>query len=421
MQKLLTTAKAIELITTHVESNYDVDFNKKYTKYYYYILYNIWTLQSTIKDKEMVDISQVTFINWLNINYKSKKLVEIIKRDLITLGLVETDNYYYKTTTKTGAVKSKCIGYKLSGIFFNNTDIQIIDFKAPKAIKKELEALPAYKNHISSLKSLKIDYTGCVAYINEKLKLGNFKIKSKNGIERTLTDEIAKTWILHAFNVKNKYFYFTKGKKVDRVYSNLTNFPSKLKEFLFFNKGINCVVTDIVNSQPLFINVMMFNDGIIDENFKKDCENGVFYEELMKITGEDRDTTKTLVYTHILFGKHKDNTKLMSAMKTLYPIAYQYIKDKKGDNDTCEVFNEDDNDYSIVYTGEGNKTFSHMLQNTEAELIMNVTRTVLHKHKQLGLTIHDAVFYEEIHKDTIEAELTREFNKYKITPKIITK
>lgn len=422
-QKLLTTTKAVELITNHLENNYDADYNKKYSKYYYYIIYQIWTL-STMVDakKEYTLISAALFIEWLNINYKSKRLVDLIKQDLMQIGLLESDQYYFKTTSRTGNVKSKCIGYKLSPIFFNNTTIQIIDFKAPKAIKKELEILPIYSKHIDSLKKIKIDYTSCINFIEEKLKQGDFKIKSKGGVARVLNDEIAKTWILHAFNMKNKYFYFTKGKKVERVYSNLTNFPSKLKGFLFFNKHIKCVVTDIVNSQPLFINVMMYKDGIIDEAFKKDCEDGIFYDVLTKYTLEDRDTTKTMVYTNILFGKHRDNTKLMQAMKALYPIAYQYIKDKKGDNDTSEVFNEEDNDYSIVYTGDGNKSFSHMLQNIEAELIItDVTRTVLHKNKQLGLTIHDAIFYEEQHTKQVEAEIIKQFNKYKITPKLITK
>jgi hypothetical protein len=416
-QKILTTTKAVELITEFLEKNYDIDFNEKYSKYYYYIIYKFWTYSTHIKDIEYTNISNNVFRTWLNINYKTKRLVDIIKSDLLELGLLESDGSYYKFNNGN-KIKSKAIGYKLTDIFFNNTDIKILDFIAPKKIKKELEILPAYKNHIKSLKSLKIDYIGCINFINEKVKEGNYEIKPKNGEIRILTEEIAKTWILHAFNIKNKYYYFSKGKKVDRVYSNLTNFPSKLKDFLFFNKGIKTGVKDIVNSQPLFINVMMFNDGIIDENFKSDCENGIFYEELMKITKQDRDTTKTLVYTYILFGKHNDNTPLMKAMKTLYPIVYQYIKDKKGNNDTSEVFNEDDNDYSIIYTGDGNKTFSHILQNTEAELIMNVTKKILHKNNQLGLTIHDAIFCEEIHYDKIVKELIAEFGKYNITPKI---
>lgn len=438
-EKILLTPKSVELISNYVQTNYTSDYSTKYLKYYYYILYNVWVHSQKFHNLTYVPIAKGMWRSWLSVRIKTKALVDIIKDDLVTLGILECDNYYYSTTRQNGDKKFKVLGYKLSESFFMvqkyttysiskineyeysiSNKISVLDFTAPKTIYKELELNDTYRYHITSLKELKIDYINALNFINTNINKLSIKPKPRTTTPRILTEDVALNWTLHCFMVQNKYFYLNKGNDVDRLFTNLTNFPGKLKDFLYFNKGIPCKAVDVVNSQPLLINALMYQDGVTDVNYLSDCEQGLFYEKMntamgLELNEHNRNVIKVQVYTYILFGKTNEATKLMKAFKLLYPIAYKYIVEQKQYGDVIEVIDGDDTEYKD--DSRGNNKFAIRLQNIEAAIVMKAAETV-HKKKLLCLTIHDALFVEEHNKSFAEKQLIKEFNKYNINPKI---
>ena len=103
----------------------------------------------------------------------------------------------------------------------------------------------------------------------------------------------------------------------ERLHTQITNLSKNYRKYLRID-GKKLVEIDIVNSQPWLASLV-----IDDEQFNKDCIDGVIYEKLM-IDGYERDKVKKCLY-FIMFGgwqvRGKGDIKFLNNFKTLYPKA----------------------------------------------------------------------------------------------------
>lgn len=183
----------------------------------------------------------------------------------------------------------------------------------------------------------------------------------------------------------------------ERLHTQITNLSKNYRKYLKID-GKKLVEIDIVNSQPWLASLV-----IDDEQFNKDCIDGVIYQKLMMDCYE-RDKVKKCLY-FIMFGgwqvRGKGDTKFLNNFKTLYPKAQEKI----------EELNKDDH-----------KNLARLLQKTEANLMIKNVWSRLFDNKIKSLTIHDSIMIKEEDleqaKNILEEEILKsgyELPKIKIT------
>lgn len=222
-------------------------------------------------------------------------------------------------------------------------------------LESNLDASNATKSYIiDNLYEFDINTTEATEWLN---KYTNISVRAKKINKFTLRN----------FNNTMYYNYDVNG----RLHTKFTSLKKELRQkFVKTKNGENTKEIDIANSQPLFLNYLMYKNDVIDKSFKYDVLNGLLYDKIGKKLNINRNEAK--VYTFkILFGKNngKDNI-----FDKLYPITYSFIKKFKQKN---------------------YKRLSKELQKIESNFMFNNVCPALHANGIKFITIHDSIIIPE--------------------------
>jgi hypothetical protein len=228
----------------------------------------------------------------------------------------------------------------VNGFAVINLDLNLLNEKYVKKKKFDNDKkLKPYQKYIDNTYMTSIDMR---FYIQFLMKNVNKKIGyDKKGNIKYLTIERINSYINRALLFNNKNFYFTIA-DYGRFYSSITEIPSIAHPFLYFNdenresqnklfydeifglisyddmfgdiyeqgmakqeinKEKKWKFIDVVNCQPLLLAALIKND-----EYKKDVEQGVFYDKLARALHlvnpqkeYNRETAKLYSYKYIFF------------------------------------------------------------------------------------------------------------------------
>jgi len=316
------------------------------------------------KDSTLLQIPSSVFIHYFS-DRKYKQYVDILKELEVISDVPYNDGSFYNKE------KGICKQYRVFNNYMNEDDLCIVVLKEDRAkfeFINEIEDLD--KRAIDTLKNTEVNVKEAIAaeiqhcYDNE---LSTYTLR--NRISRILY-------------TKRKR-YIKKGKSVDRIYHSFTNLSKVARKHL----NVKFYDIDIKNCQPLLLVAFLSkNELSFDQDYKNDCESGLFYERFVGINDWDRDQVKTQLYKSIFFGFNR-RSKINKRFKELYPSTWSSL-------DT-----------------QVNGTLASKLQNLEAELFNNLTPIKSKKY----FTLFDAIYFDNINDiSKLNTEILNFFNKYDI-------
>ncbi|MCU0421637.1 MAG: hypothetical protein MUC81_02410 [Bacteroidia bacterium] len=276
---------------------------------------------------------------WVKGSYNKGYLSEFICDRLIEWNIIQCDgSYRVRARNYSRGVKntSKALGYR-----FNPCLLQSDSWKEYEStvdvnpnLKKNLKRNnPDHSLAIDFLFDLTVDMEAVIKYCYGNMGM---RLKPKKDKERWLTYARARHWISLAMKVHLGHHYYKRDGD-SRVYSTITSYPSKLKQFLRY-KGEPLVNIDIANSQPLLLCLL---PGFDDVQYKSDVQNGILYERLMVTAGLsdtieeakicfERDLVKTEFFQYVLYKKKGMpfdlEQRVVKAFAYIYPEAFEFIK-----------------------------------------------------------------------------------------------
>jgi hypothetical protein len=237
----------------------------------------------------------------------------------------------------------------------------------------------SYKKHIRDCYDVKVDLSDYALWLrkNKGIKLKPI-IKKGIVIERTLNEERIFDYLNTALKVNLGNLWFTISEE-GRFYNTITNMSYTALPFIKL-KGKKVIEIDVKNCQPLLLATIINN-----VKYKKDVEEGVFYDNMAKKLNMKRDKFKVLSYKYIFFSNKKLNSgKIYVALNNLYP----------GFIDEINRLREEIN-------------ISRELQKLESQIMVNAIGDMEYKM----MLRHDAVFvYKENYKH-IRNQVNIEFSK----------
>ena len=200
-------------------------------------------------------------------------------------------------------------------------------FKNTRNMDYWLKKYPEYTNLINDCynTSIKIDDFVSWLYNNSGKKLED---KMINGFltKRYLTSERIIMYTNKALKLHFKNLWF-KVSNEGRFYSSITNLPSDCKEYLeLYSKKI--IELDVSNCQPLLLASLIKN-----LEYKKDAENGVFYDKMAAKIGCKRLKFKNYSYKYLFFSnKILKSGIIYKAINECYPLLIEQINNIKKQN-----------------------------------------------------------------------------------------
>lgn len=379
-----------------------------------------------------------------------KRYTDTILQELITNGIVETDRHYINNHKSTGyrisnEYNTKCV---LRNIFktevwvkkmqkmhndyvakldkdlateWNNLNqICINDEKAFAFIDEKYAAtmglLESFKDSLDIPYSFltKIYYSGLIAeskfcrsvYSLMVVHLLEDELKRKENANITayqlLKESITSQYNADIISIKkivNEDYFIEQPDKESRIYTNLTNISTDLRQFLYHKTGKNFVNQDIKNSQPYIFNILL-RDKYKGQVLPKDVQDyitltstGKFYEYVMNLLDVPEENRKAF--------------KIQFFAKIFYCTTHYSVRTKEG-----KLFeNEFPNVYKLInqYKEESYKNLSIKMQKTEANIILHGIGGEL---KQRGIwysTIHDSVVVMKEHQEEVKALIISKF------------
>jgi len=369
--------------------------NKDFTWHYLFIVSYIRTApyyDRTFYSKGFVNLNINHLRKLVSYDY-AKKFLD----DLIMYGIIETDNFYIKS--------SKSKGYKLSDKY-KTEKFRLVEIEDIELNKKLTDVLN--KPRFDLLKST--DGYGYITRCMDNLILDRKKA------QRFVRDKIDKSedkriefckMVIELFDTK----FATKDDTGDRLHNNLTNAPTEFRKFLSFdNKPL--FQADIRNSQPFFLYCFLKSNCSIKEtelNKYRDvvCKYGFyeFFAEKMgiKLTEKSRSKFKKRIFGGVLFDKNrKDLSDYEKVFEQEFPEIFYVVRRIKT---------------------ERYKDVAIMLQKTESRFIFSCVETLMYlTKKQIPLfTVHDSISTTEEYIDLVENVMLEKFEKeFSIIPKIKT-
>jgi len=245
------------------------------------------------------------------------------------------------------------------------------------------------KKMIDTIRNVSIDYKGAIQAEIAHYKKGNI---DANKLRMRLNK-------LFSLNGKRTIHY---GNKVNRVYTSLSNLSKISREYLHIY-GTRFENLDIVNCQPLLLCYYLIkNDLLIDQEYIKDCEAGVLYENFYEKIGDNeidkqkRDKAKEHLYKSIYFDFQPAYI-VHKKFAELYPQTYCSLE-----KITAEFYLD-----TIKLAG--------ILQNVEAEIFNDLVPA----NSKYYFTLFDAVYFTDITDiSQLENDIYSKFAAFGIKPKI---
>lgn len=331
----------VEALESKLEENELTDYWQRFIDILIGIMLASSTLDFDIFEAETyTPISVNRFRGWVDGSYKGKNPADHIIRCLKQWNIIQCNNFY--RTRQSGYVRGMDkgnavpLGYRLHPCFFeDSTWCQVGYNDQPDPYKKKnlKRRNPGHSLAIDFLFDLTVDMEAVIKYCYDNIGM---RLKPKKDKERWLTCARAKHWISLAMKVHLGHHYYKRDGD-SRVYSTITSYPSKLKQFLRY-KGEPLVNIDIANSQPLLLCLL---PGFDDVQYKSDVQNGILYERLMVTAGLsdtieeakicfERDLVKTEFFQYVLYKKKGMpfdlEQRVVKAFAYIYPEAFEFIK-----------------------------------------------------------------------------------------------
>jgi hypothetical protein len=393
--KLLIPVKLIDKISDAIDidaelSNLKEKNKQKLTKRLIELWYFIYQKQINDKDvknlKFYVDIHSNEFTKFdimvEGVRLRQSNLLKL----LISVDLIKTTNSY---SVGRNSNSWKIITDFLS--FSSLTEFKInfnLIFKGTKNKEFWLNKYPNHKSLIEDAYNVSIDLDSYLNWMNNNVGIElNPVYNKKTGLleKRFLTEERIYLHFNLALKVNLKNIWF-KLSNEGRFYSSISNLPSNSIDFIKLY-GFETARVDIKNCQPLLLSSMISN-----EEFKKDCESGVFYDRIRTaLSGEsasflNRAEVKLMCYKFIFFGsKPLKSGRLYNAMEKVYKGATSEINSIKQD-----------------------KCLAKELQKKESDIFVKK----IGKIKLFKLLRHDEVIVTVNDEDKIKKYLINEFKRH---------
>jgi hypothetical protein len=376
----------------YIPSNLDLNSEKHRDKYYLIItlIFSGRVFLQRKNSDSFIQLYSLFLKSVINGRYK-----EYI-RDLIQIGVIETDDRYIKKT------KSKA--YRLTEEYRNvkkkrvkiEDDKIISKYWKYKAERKKKITVGQHKYLYKCLEQVEIDYEAAKDFLN-----------------KTVTDiKQFDYWNYSIDKIYNKDWDFAVDKTAGRLHNNITNLSKKLRPFLIYDCQ-KLIEIDISNCQPLLFNILIsryylrYADccGIytpyVPQNsdirhYRELTEQGRFYEFMMeelKIR-EDRALFKIRLFAKVFYGRDVESEELIK-FKKIFPDVSDVIKHYK----------------KVNY-----KYLSIELQKLEAEIMINSVVPRLLEKEVFLLTIHDSILTTSENVDTVRKAILFEFRKYNLNP-----
>lgn len=389
--KLFKTIQVISLVGNHDTENKEcyhvgIKYHLEHLNYKKQDILNTMDDITTYLKRYGIEISPVTLANKEikeNNKYGLNELFEL------TCDVTKSD-YLYKTPTKT------LLNKKYNG----SNAIRILGNKHVDKFRLDTDAAYQYI-HDSIVKiSNKSEFD---RYFNNVKNTISFMIWAVKHIEA----EASNGTLL--FRRSKAHYKGVKGKLIhpSRVYTNLTNLPSDLRQFMV--GASEMVMLDITNSQPLFFN------KIIESYLKKDKKNVVlkFEYELFK---EKTIAGKWYEYMRDEIYKLKPDRQARNQCKKNWMLlAYS----KNGNQKRVKApFNKHFPELNkIIIAGKvtAHREFAVRLQSEESKVFIDSICKKLIKNEIIPFVIHDAIVVNKTEcskaKSIMEECLTKHFGK----------
>ena len=274
--------------------------------------------------------------------------------------------------------------YRVNTSFISNdlTEVELDFDKIYRKLNNKEYWIKKYPKHIKNIKEsydVTIDLGAYINWLNSNKGI-ELKPVITNGVlsKRYLTEERIFDYIQDALKVNFSNLWF-KVSDEGRFYNSLTNLSYTTLSFLSL-KGKSVVELDVVNCQPLLLSLIVTHEG-----YKKDVQDGVFYEKMADMYGVTRNEFKMLSYRYIFFNNNTlKSGRVYNALESIYPGLIKEIN---------EIRNE--------------MNISRELQKIESSILVDKIGQLDYKM----MLRHDAVFvYEEDYKIVCDI-LKKEFSK----------
>ncbi len=312
---------------------------------------NLWyfILDRQINDIECISLNYYTHISKTNLDVKDftvkfnrkryfyTKFLEILSPELITIN----NNYLF--CSANSANKGFTKSYRVNAYYLHQASLEETEIDISSITKSKIKdqthwtkIYPEYSHLIKDSYGTTIELQSYSDWLNANIG------KSIPGIlkkESWLNDvshfevSIFRPRVLDAERVirytnaalkHNLGHLWFKISNEGRFYSSLTSLSTTAIPFMKLN-GCTLQSLDIANCQPLLLSGILAN-----EQFRKDCGAGVFYQRIMDKTGKDKAEVKCWLYKYLLFNNKPLNTgNLFSCLQELYPGLVDEINELK--------------------------------------------------------------------------------------------
>lgn len=327
--------------------------------------------QKQLLNQKLINLWYVIYSKQVEDNYKTLKFYTNIRSDdfrsfkfkfksktyqynqllyyLNNWGLIDINHIYCSKKGCNSFSKS----YRIKTEFLCETEMTEVEidfckiFKNTRNMDYWLNKYPEYSNLITDCynTTIKLDDFVNWLYNNSGKKL---KDKMINGFlaKRYLTSERIIMYTNKALKLHFKNLWF-KVSNEGRFYSSITNLPSDCIEFLeLYSKEI--VELDVSNCQPLLLASIIKN-----LEYKKDAENGVFYDKMAAKIGKKREVLKNFSYKYLFFSnKILKSGIIYKAINECYPLLIEQINNIKKQNKLSLVLQKMESSIFIEQIGK---------------------------------------------------------------------
>ncbi|MDM1550919.1 hypothetical protein [Empedobacter falsenii] len=408
-----------------------------------------------------------SYLNWDDLLLLASKIEYKISKKAVDFAEIPSDemkhyvrNYseYVDFLTKIGAIQKRnysttlkrCNAYRVNYELFDMNLTEVKDLEV--ALKPKYFSVGANNcNHLTKWLDgrLEVDYYN---YSYSTLSI----VEPQNSI-REYEKAVLKllNYRMSLNELSSGYFRASRDPKSDnRLHTNLTNFPSKLRQFITYD-GWDIVAYDVKNSQPYFLIVFLemfeeerirrifrkiYNDkGIMSDRISQtlSCKGfqeeysrikdlilqGKLYEFLTEIMDfkvkrdeflvksydkeADKNYFKRLdtkrdackqVFMQILYSPNRRTSKQYKQFEAVFP-------------EFCELLH-------LLKTSTNRKNsykkFPKLLQHIEADCILDfVTKNIAKEYPNMPLfTIHDSIATIEAYSDVLYRKMMQYFTEY---------
>lgn len=332
---------------------------------------------------EKLKASDKSHLNWVNISRdelvhfkvsidKSRIIYSQLIDILIAAELIERNNTYAAGNFSKSYRPNVNLKYECT----RNFDINIQKvFKNIKTKNDLYKSTPfRYRKIIDDLYLTKIDLEKFYNDIDQMLGMHY----STNAPKAILTHNKIYALKIRALKI-NLGLHWISVSTTGRIYSSISNLPQIMIKYLSLHNQ-KVVEIDCANSQPLLLSSLVHN-----VRFKRDVENGAFYDVMAKAMEISRNEFKMKSFKYLFYDEKEIGATWKQRLDGVYPgLADQINEIKKTDK------------------------LWFLLQKAEADIWIKTAQ----KQVVPVLTRHDSILINEAEVDRVKKQLRAEYKKH---------